>query len=97
MTLLARDEFGLGIQVARPGASQRLAITGTVATSSAVSQTVCRLSSNVDCYYSLIGTATNASTFLPAFAIDNAKTVSGDTFSVISDGGTGFINITDMG
>jgi hypothetical protein len=96
MTTLARDDLGLGIQVARQGASQRLAISGTAATSSAVSQTVCRLSSNVDCYYSLTGTATNASTFLPAFALDSSKTVSGDTFSVITEGDTGFINITDM-
>jgi hypothetical protein len=96
MTTLARDELGLGIQVAQQGASQRLVITGTVATSSAVSQTVCRIVSNVDCYFSLIGTATTSSSYLPAFTIDSAKTVIGGTFSVITEGDTGFINITDM-
>lgn len=94
MTKLAIDTNAKPMQVVRPATSQNVSISGTAASATAVTQRVCRLVSTVDCYYSLVGTATTASVFLPAFAIEYVHTYSGDVFSAITSGSSGSLNIT---
>lgn len=96
MTKLAIDTNAKPIQVVRPTTAQNVAISGTAASATAVTQRVCRVVSTVDCFYSLIGTATVASTLLPAFSVEFVHTYDGDVFSVITSGASGSINITEM-
>ena len=96
MTKLAIDTNAKPIQVVRPSTAQNVSISGTAASSTAVTQRVCRIVSTVDCFYSLIGTATTASTLLPAFSVEFVHTFEDDIFSVITSSASGTINITQM-
>ena len=96
MTRLAIDTNAKPIQVVRPNTSQNVAISGTAASSTAVTSRVCRIVSTVDCFYSLIGTATTASTLLPAYSVEFVHTFDGDVFSIITSGASGSVNITQM-
>jgi hypothetical protein len=96
MTKLTIDSNSKPIQVASPGAAENVSISGTAATSGATTQTVCRLCSTEDCYYSLVGTATTASTFLPAFTVEFVRVEVGATISAITSSATGSLNITQM-
>jgi hypothetical protein len=96
MTKLTIDDNSKPIQVASPGTAANVSISGTVATSGATTQAVCRLVATVDCYYSLVGTATTASTLLPAFTVEFVRANVGATFSAITGGDSGSLNITQM-
>jgi hypothetical protein len=96
MTKMAIDTNAKPIPVVRPTSAQNVSISGAAASSSAVTLRVCRIVSTVDCFYSLVGTATTASTLLPAFAVEFVHTYDGDVFSVITSGTTGTFNITQM-
>jgi hypothetical protein len=96
MTKLAIDSNSKPIQVVRPTTSQNVSISGTAAAATAVTQRVCRIVSTVDCFYSLIGTATTASVLLPAYTVEYVHTFAGDVFSTITSGASGSINITEM-
>ena len=95
MTKLAIDTNAKPMQVVRPATAQNVSISGTAAASSAVTQRICRLVSTTDCFYSLIGTATTASTFLPAGYVEFIHTYDGDTISAITSGATGSLNVTE--
>jgi len=98
MSKLARDVNTKAIQVLRPSTVSKVSISGTAAASSAIAANirVARLVSTVDCYYSVDGTATTSSTYLPANAIEYIHVYEGDTVSTITDGGTGSIFVTSM-
>jgi hypothetical protein len=96
MTKLAIDTNAKPIQVVRPTTAQNVSISGAAASASAVTTRVCRIVSTVDCFYSLVGTATTASTFIPAYTIEFVHTYDGDVFSVITSGTSGTFNITQM-
>ncbi len=96
MTRLAIDTNAKPIQVVRPNTAQNVAISGAAASASAVTTRVSRIVSTVDCFYSLVGTATTASTLLPAYSVEFVHTYDGDVFSVITSGASGTFNITQM-
>lgn len=96
MSRLARDANSSPIQVLRPSTSQTVSVSGTAASSSAVTGRVVRIVCTVDVFYSVEGTATTSSTFLPANAIEFIHTYSGDTVSFITSSATGTAYITEM-
>lgn len=98
MSKLAIDVNAKPVQVLRPSTVSKVSISGTAAASSAIAANirVARLVSTVDCYYSVDGTATTSSTYLPANAIEYIHVYEGDTVSTITDGGTGSIFVTSM-
>ena len=96
MANLAKDADAKGIQVLRPTTTEAVAVSGTVATSTAFTQDIVRVVSNTDCFYSLVGTATTSSVFLPAYVVEFVHTYAGDTLSVITSGAAGTIYLTEM-
>lgn len=98
MSNLAVDGNAKGIQVLRPSTTQKVAISGTAAAATAVSNgvSVVRLISDADCFYSVIGTATTSSVFLPASTIEFISVRVGDVVSTITSGGAGSVYITEM-
>jgi hypothetical protein len=94
MTRLAIDTNAKPIQVVRPTTAQNVSVSGTAAASSAVTSRICRLVATTDIFYSLIGTATTASTYLPAGVVEFVHTYDGDTISAITSGATGSLNVT---
>tara|TARA_R110000744_G_scaffold315997_1_gene422717 strand:- start:1282 stop:1581 length:300 start_codon:yes stop_codon:yes gene_type:complete len=98
MTILAIDANAKPIQVLRPTTVSAVAISGTAAAATAIVAgiRVARIVSTVDCFYSLTGTATTSSSYLPANAIEYAHVLTGDTVSVITAGSSGTAFITSM-
>jgi hypothetical protein len=98
MSKLARDVNTKAIQVLRPSTVSKVSISGTAASSSAIASNirVARIVSTSDCFYSVEGTATTSSSYLPANAIEYIHVYEGDTVSVITDGTTGSAYITSM-
>jgi hypothetical protein len=98
MSKLARDVNTKAIQVLRPSTVSKVSISGTAASSSAIAANirVARIVSTSDCFYSVEGTATTSSSYLPANAIEYIHVYEGDTVSVITDGTTGSAYITSM-
>ena len=66
------------------------------ATAIAAGIRVARIVSDSDCFYSVTGTATTSSSYLPANAIEYVHVFTGDTVSVILASGTGSAYITSM-
>ncbi len=96
MSRLARDANSAPIQCLRPSTSQTVNASGTAASSSAVTQRVARVVSTVDVHFSVEGTATTSSCFLPANFVEFVHTYSGDTISFITSGSTGTVYVTEM-
>lgn len=98
MSKLARDVNTKAIQVLRPSTVSKVSISGTAASSSAIAANirVARIISDSDCFYSVEGTATTSSSYLPANAIEYIHVYEGDTVSVILASGTGSAYITSM-
>jgi hypothetical protein len=98
MSTMAIDSNAKPIQVLRPTATEKNAVSGTAVAATAVSEgtRVVRIVSTVDVHYSLLGTATANSTFLPANAIEYVHVFTGDVFSLITSGGTGNVHLTAM-
>lgn len=97
MSNLAIDGNAKVIQVLRPATTYKVAISGTAASVTAVGAgvNVVRIVADEDCFYSLDGTATTSSTFLPLGTIEFISVRSGDVLSVISSG-TGSVFVTEM-
>jgi len=96
MSRLARDANSAPIQVLRPSTSQTINISGTAASSTAVSNRVVRVVSSQDVHFSIEGTATTSSCFLPAYFVEFIHTYEGDTISFITSGSTGTAYVTEM-
>jgi hypothetical protein len=95
MTRLAKDTNAASIQVLRPTTTDSVSISGTAATS-AITADVTRIVSDTDCFYSLVGTATTSSVFLPAYVVEFVHTYSDDTLSIITSSATGTAYVTHM-
>ena len=96
MSKLAKDITNASIQVLRPSTTESFAVSGTAATSSAVTQRVVRIMCDVDCFYTINGTATVTSVPLPASTIEFIHTYDGDVVSVITSAASGTFYITEM-
>ena len=98
MSKLARDVNTKAIQVLRPSTVSKVSTSGTAASSSAIAANirVDRIISDSDCFYSVEGTATTSSSYLPANTIEYIHVYEGDTVSVILASGTGSAYITSM-
>jgi len=94
---LRTDDNGNPVQVLKPTSTEKLSISGTAASGAALSTTttVLRLIATVDCYYSLDGTATTSSAYLPAGVIEYIGVENSDTLSVITGGSSGSLFITE--
>lgn len=98
MSKLAKDTNRNAIQVLRPDVVEVESISGSAAAATAITAEtrVVRLVSTVDCFYSVTGTATTSSNYLPANTIEYIHVYTGDVVSTITSGGTGSIFITSM-
>lgn len=98
MSKLARDVNTKAIQVLRPSTVSKVSTSDTAASSSAIAANirVARIISDSDCFYSVEGTATTSSSYLPANTIEYIHVYEGDTVSVILASGTGSAYITSM-
>lgn len=96
MSRLARDTGAAPIQCLRPGTTQTVSVSGTAASSTAVTQRVTRICCTTDVHLSVDGTATTSSYFVPANTVEFIHTYSGDTISFITDGTTGTAYVSEM-
>jgi len=96
MSRLARDTNSAPIQCLRPGSTQTVSVSGTAASSTAVSQRVARIVATTDVHISISGTATVSSYYIPANTVEFIHTYSGDTISFITDGSTGTAYVSEM-
>ena len=98
MSKMAIDVNAKPIQVLRPSTVSKVSISGTAAAATAIAADirVARLVATTDCFYSVTGTATASSSFLPANAIEYIHVYEGDVVSTITEGGTGSIFVTSM-
>jgi len=96
MSRLARDVNSSAIQCLRPGASQTVSVSGTAASSTAVSQRVARIVATTDVHISISGTATTSDYYIPANTVEFIHTFSGDTISFITDGTSGTAYVSEM-
>lgn len=98
MSTLTIDANAKPIQVLRPTTVSKVSISGTAASATAIAAgvRVARLVSTVDCFYSVTGTATTSSNYLPANAVEYIHVYEGDTVSTITSGGTGSIFVSSM-
>lgn len=96
MVSLARDNRNDGIQVLRPSTSSTVSLSATTAASSAVSSSVIRLISTVDCFINLDAAATASSMFFPADSVEYIEVGVGETINAITSGATGTLYITEM-
>lgn len=98
MSNLAIDGNAKVIQVLRPATTYKVAISGTAAAVTAVGAgvNVVRIVSDTDCFYTLTGTATTSSVFLPYSTVENISVRPGDILSVITAGAAGSVYVTEM-
>lgn len=95
---LAIDSNAKPIQVMKPISTEKLATSSTAASAAAFASdtTVVRLISDQPCFYSLDGTATTSSAYLPSNYIEYIKVDTADTLSVILASGTGSLWISEL-
>jgi hypothetical protein len=98
MSTLTIDANAKPIQVLRPTTVSVVSLSGSAAsaTATAAGIRVARIVSDTDCFYSVTGTATTSSSYLPANAIEYIHVFTGDTVSVITSGSSGSAYITSM-
>ena len=98
MSKMAIDANAKPIQVLRPTTTATVSVSGTAAASSAISANarVARIVTNTSCFYSVTGTATTSSAYLPADTLEFIHVYEGDTISFITSGGTGTAYVTEM-
>ena len=98
MSTLTIDANAKPIQVLRPTTVSVVSLSGSAASATAIAAgiRVARIVSDTDCFYSVTGTATTSSSYLPANAIEYIHVFTGDTVSVITSGSSGSAYITSM-
>ena len=98
MSSLTLDKNKKPVQVLRPTTVSVVSLSGSAAsaTATAAGIRVARIVSDTDCFYSVTGTATTSSSYLPANAIEYIHVFTGDTVSVITSGSSGSAYITSM-
>jgi carbon monoxide dehydrogenase subunit G len=98
MSKMAIDANAKPIQVLRPTTTYTVNVSGSAAASSAISANVrvARIITTAPVYYSVTGTATTSSAYLPSETIEYIHVYEGDTVSFITDGSTGVAYVTEM-
>ena len=98
MSTLTIDANAKPIQVLRPTTVSVVSLSGSAASATAIAGDirVARIVSDTDCFYSVTGTATTSSSYLPANAIEYIHVFTGDTVSVITSSSSGSAYITSM-
>ena len=98
MSTLTIDANAKPIQVLRPTTVSVVSLSGSAASAPATAAgiRVARIVSDTDCFYSVTGTATTSSSYLPANAIEYVHVFTGDTVSVITSSSSGSAYITSM-
>lgn len=96
MSRLARDSGASPIQCLRPGAAQTVAVSGTAASSTSLTQRVTRIVATTDVHVSVSGTATTSDFYMPANTVEYIHTFNGDTISFITNGTTGTAYVSEM-
>ena len=98
MSTLTIDANAKPIQVLRPTTVSVVSLSGSAASAPATAAgiRVARIVSDTDCFYSVEGTATTSSSYLPANAIEYIHVFTGDTVSVITSSSSGSAYITSM-
>jgi len=98
MSTLTIDANAKPIQVLRPTTVSVVSLSGSAASAPATAAgiRVARIVSDTDCFYSVTGTATTSSSYLPANAIEYIHVFTGDTVSVITSSSSGSAYITSM-
>ena len=98
MSTLTIDANAKPIQVLRPTTVSVVSLSGSAASAPATAAgiRVARIVSDTDCFYSVPGTATTSSSYLPANAIEYIHVFTGDTVSVITSSSSGSAYITSM-
>ena len=99
-TKMVTDHAGRPIPALTPGDSQRVAVGGTSAQSTALSSEtiIVRVQSDVACYLAFGDnpTATNTDLVLPANTVEYFGVAPGSKVAVLQVGGAGFLNIVEM-
>ena len=98
MSSLTLDKNKKPVQVLRPTTVSVVSLSGSAASAPATAAgiRVARIVSDTDCFYSVTGTATTSSSYLPANAIEYIHVFTGDTVSVITSSSSGSAYITSM-
>ena len=96
MSRLARDTGAAPIQCLRPGTTQTVNVSGSAASSTAVTQRVARIVATVDVHISISGTATTSDYYIPSNTVEFIHTYSGDTISFITGGSSGTAYVSEM-
>lgn len=98
MSKLAIDSNAKPIQVLRPTATQTVSVSGTAANATAISTNarVARIICDTAVFYSVTGTATTSSVYLPADTVEFVHVYSGDVISLITSSATGTAYIAEM-
>jgi len=98
MSTLAKDRNAAPIQVLRPVSTSTVNVSGSAGASSAISANarVARIITTAPVYYSVTGTATTTSAYLPSDTIEYIHVYEGDTISFVTDGSTGVAYVTEM-
>ena len=97
MSTLAKDGNSKAIQVLRPSTTSTVNLSASAASASAIGDArVARIVANDDCFYSVTGTASTVSAYLPANTIEYVHVFAGDTVSFITAGNSGIAYVSEM-
>lgn len=98
MTTLTIDANAKAIQVLRPDVASTISVTsGSATSSSAITKArVARIVSAVGIHYSVTGTASATSTYLPANTVEYIHVYVGDTISFRANSSSGTVHLTEM-
>jgi len=98
MSTLAKDRNAAPIQVLRPVSTDTVNVSGSATSSSAISANarVARIITTAPVFYSVTGTATTSSAYLPSETIEYIHVYEGDVISFITSGSTGVAYVTEM-
>jgi hypothetical protein len=98
MSKMAIDANAKPIQVLRPTTTATVNVSGSAASSSAISANarVVRIVTTAPVFYSVTGTATTSDAYLPSESIEYIHVYEGDTISFITSGSTGVAYVTEM-
>jgi len=98
MSKMAIDANAKPIQVLRPTTTSTVNVSGSAASASAISANarVARIITTAPVFYSVTGTATTSSAYLPSETIEYIHVYEGDVISFITSGSTGVAYVTEM-
>lgn len=97
MSTLAKDGNSKAIQVLRPFTTSTVNLSASAASASAIGDArVARIVANNDCFYSVTGTASTTSVYLPANTIEYVHVYKGNVISFITAGNSGIAYVSEM-